>query len=64
MNGKQSTGSLEGDQKQPNPDHIEPEREQHEPEHEQHPNQPRHISQQEMQKIMPPPVDPDDPQSP
>lgn len=55
--GKRSADSLEGEQKQPSPDHIEPERE-------QHPHQPRHISQEEMQKIMPPNKDPDDPQSP
>jgi hypothetical protein len=55
--GKRPADSLEGEQKQPSPDHIDSERE-------QHPHQLRHVSQEEMQKIMPPNPDPDDPQSP
>jgi hypothetical protein len=54
---KRSTDSLEGEQKRPSPDHIASERE-------QHPRRPRHITQEEMQKIIPPNPDPDDPQSP
>lgn len=55
--GNRPTDSLEGEQKQLSPDHIESE-------HEQHPHHLRHVSQEEMQKIMPPSTDPDDPQSP
>jgi hypothetical protein len=54
---KRPTDSLEGEAKQPSPDHIESERE-------QHPHQVRQVSQEEMQKIMPPDPDPDDPVSP
>ena len=57
LDEKRSTNSLEGEQKEPSTDRLEPERE-------PHPDQPRHISQEEMQKIMPPNPDPDDPQSP
>lgn len=44
-------------QKRATPKHIEPEREQHS-------HKPVQVNQEEMQKIMPPDPDPDDPASP